>query len=162
MTAPVSSVRDAARDFDFLMGRWLVHSRRLKTRLQGCTEWEEFEATSQARPLLSGLGNEDELRTDWRPGFVGMAVRLYHPPTARWAIYWADNQHAAFEPPVFGGFTGDIGVFEGDDTFEGKPIRVRFTWTRLDADHARWEQAFSADAGRTWETNWTMDFTRAS
>jgi hypothetical protein len=39
------------------------------------------------------------------------------------------------------------------------PVRVRFTWTRVDADHARWEQAFSVD-GDAWETNWTMDFHR--
>lgn len=161
MTTPVLPVRDGARDFDFLMGQWRVHNRRLKARLCGCTEWVEFEATSHARPLLSGLGNEDEFRTDWRPGFVGMAVRLYHSVTGVWAIYWADHEHATFEPPVFGRFTGEVGTFEGDDTFEGKPIRVRFTWTRLDGDHARWEQAFSADGGRTWETNWMMDFARA-
>lgn len=160
MTAPVSPAGDGARDFDFLMGRWLVHNRRLKTRLHACTEWEEFQATAHARALLSGLGNEDEFRTDWRPGFIGMTVRLYHPGTGQWAIYWADNQRATFEPPVFGSFSGDTGLFEGDDTFEGRPIRVRFTWSR-GTDRARWEQAFSPDDGRTWETNWTMAFTRA-
>jgi hypothetical protein len=37
---------------------------------------------------------------------------------------------------------------------------VRFLWLISDQNHARWEQAFSYD-DRTWETNWTADFTRA-
>lgn len=37
---------------------------------------------------------------------------------------------------------------------------VRFEWTRPHSDAPRWEQAFSPDGGRTWETNWVMNFTR--
>ena len=64
------------------------------------------------------------------------------------------------DPPVLGGFDGDVGIFEGDDVFDGRPIRVRFTWSRVTTPAPRWEQAFSADGGETWETNWVMDFTR--
>ena len=62
---------------------------------------------------------------------------------------------------MIGGFDGDTGIFEGEDTFEGRPIRVRFTWSRVDTPTPRWEQAFSDDGGRTWETNWVMEFTPA-
>lgn len=156
----VKQTQDEARAFDFWMGRWKVHNRRLKERLKGCTEWEEFEASSVARPLLSGLGNEDDFRTEWRPGFVGMTLRLFNPNTKQWAIYWADNTRGTLEPPVLGSFVGDIGTFEGDDVLGGRPIRVRFTWTRLGNGRARWEQAFSADAGATWELNWVMEMTK--
>jgi hypothetical protein len=152
--------KDGARDFDFWMGRWKVHNTRLKERLNGCTEWETFEATAHATPLLSGLGNEDDFRTDWRPGFVGMTVRLFNPLSKRWAIYWASSASGAFEPPVFGAFEGDVGIFEGDDVHEGRPIRVRFVWTRKGSDAASWQQAFSTDAGKTWEVNWRMEFSR--
>ena len=160
MQPQLGSETDGARDFDFLTGAWRIHNRRLKERLKGCTEWEEFEAVAQARPLLSGLGNEDDFRTDWRPGFVGMTVRLYHPATRLWSIYWASNQHGVFEPPVVGAFSGDVGTFEGDELLDSKPIRVRFTWTRQGPARARWEQAFSADGGQTWETNWVMQHER--
>ena len=113
MQAQLGSETDGARDFDFLTGRWRIHNRRLMERLKGCTEWEEFEAVSQARPLLSGMGNEDDFRTDWRPGFVGMTVRLYDPATRLWSIYWASNQRGVFEPPVIGAFSRDVGTFEG-------------------------------------------------
>jgi hypothetical protein len=151
---------DGARDFDFLMGRWRVRNRRLRERLKGSTEWEEFEASNIARPLLGGLGNEDEFRTDFWPGFIGMTIRFFNRETKQWAIYWADNRRGVLEPPVFGSFAGDTGLFFGDDTFEGRPIRVRFTWRHDGTRTASWEQAFSTDGGETWETNWVMDMTR--
>jgi hypothetical protein len=160
MQSQLGSETDGARDFDFLTGRWRIHNRRLMERLKGCTEWEEFEAVSQARPLLSGMGNEDDFRTDWRPGFVGMTVRLYDPATRLWSIYWASNQRGVFEPPVIGAFSRDVGTFEGGDVLDGKPIRVRFTWTRQGPTRARWEQAFSDDGGQTWESNWVMQHER--
>jgi hypothetical protein len=41
-------------------------------------------------------------------------------------------------------------------------VTVRFLWTRAGGGAAHWEQAFSVDAGRTWEVNWTMAFERTS
>jgi hypothetical protein len=156
----VLKASDGARDFDFLIGRWNVHNRRLREHLRGCSEWQEFPATHSARLLLGGLGNEDEFRTDFWPGFIGMSFRFFNPATKRWAIYWADSLRGSLEPPVFGGFRGDIGIFEGKDTFEGRPILVRFTWSAVRSATPRWEQAFSPDVGTSWETNWVMEFSR--
>ena len=157
-----TAVESTARDFDFFMGRWNVHNRRLRERLAGSDEWDEFEAASVARPLLDGFGNEDEFRTDYAGGFIGMSFRFFDPETKRWSIYWADTRRLGeLDPPVFGAFSGDTGVFEGADTFEGRPILVRFTWSGATTGAPRWEQAFSEDAGETWETNWIMDFTPA-
>jgi hypothetical protein len=151
-----------ARDFDFLMGRWDVHNRRLHERLAGCEEWDEFAASSRARPLLDGMGNEDEFRTDHEGGMIGMSFRFFDPGTKLWSIYWADSRRCGvLDPPVFGSFAHGIGIFEGADTFAGEPIAVRFTWSRVTTGAPRWEQAFSADDGETWETNWVMDFRRA-
>jgi hypothetical protein len=158
-TAPTEST---AKDFDFWMGTWNVHNRRLRERLAGSDEWDEFDATSVARPLLDGMGNEDEFRTDYGGGFIGMSFRFFDPETKQWWIYWADTRRCGkLDPPVIGAFDGDVGVFEGEDTFDGRPILVRFTWSRVTTTSPRWEQAFSEDGGETWETNWMMEFTRA-
>jgi hypothetical protein len=157
--APTTS---SARDFDFWMGSWKVRNRRLRERLAGSDEWDEFEATSVARPLLDGLGNEDEFRTTYAGGFIGMSFRFFDPQTRQWWIYWADSRRPGrLDPPVVGSFDGDVGVFEGPDTFEGRPILVRFIWSGVTTPSPRWEQAFSEDGGETWETNWIMEFTRA-
>ena len=160
MTSAVET-KGTARDFDFWMGTWRVQNRRVRERLEGSDEWDEFESTVVARPILDGLGNEDEFRTDYAGGFTGMSFRFFDPEQKRWSIYWADTRRSGeLDPPVLGGFDGDTGVFEGDDTFEGRPIRVRFLWSGVTTPTPRWEQAFSEDGGETWETNWVMDFTR--
>jgi hypothetical protein len=151
-----------ARDFDFLLGSWNVANRRLKRRLAGSDDWEEFASTSVARPILDGFGNEDVFTADHDGGFVGMSFRFFDPERERWSIYWADSRRPGeLDPPLFGHFDGESGVFHGEDVFRGRPILVRFVWSDVTTPTPRWEQAFSDDGGRTWETNWVMEFTPA-
>ena len=160
--AQVMQDEATASDFDFWFGTWNVRNRWLTRRLAGADDWEEFPARVVARPLLDGLGNEDEFRTDHDGGFIGMSFRFFDPERRRWSIYWADSRRSGvLDPPVFGGFSGDVGVFEGDDTHEGIPVRVRFTWFGVTTPTPRWEQSFSADGGASWEPNWVMEFTPA-
>ena len=150
-------------DFDFLIGDWSVAHRRLERRLVDDTEWIAFEGPASARKILNGLGNFDEIAINLPDGaYVGATVRLYNPSTGLWSIYWMDSRNPRLEPPVVGSFRDGRGLFFGDDTFAGKPIRVRLTWSPLTATSCHWEQAFSADGGETWETNWTMSFTRVA
>lgn len=150
-----------AHDFDFWMGHWRVKNRRLLKRLAGCEEWETFEAVQHVRPLPGGLGNFDDFIAEaWRPGFVGMTLRLFNPNTRQWSLYWVDNQTGELQPPVVGTFQDGVGIFEGPDELGGRPIRVRFTWSQITRESARWEQAFSPDGGATWEINWVMEMSR--
>jgi hypothetical protein len=151
-----------ATDFDFLLGSWNVANRMLRRRLAGSDDWEEFAATAVVRPILDGLGNEDVFRTEHDGGFVGMSFRFFDPEKRRWSIYWADSRRPGeLDPPVVGCFEGALGVFRGEDVHRGRPVLVRFTWSRVTTETPRWEQAFSDDGGRTWETNWVMDFAPA-
>lgn len=149
-------------DFDFVIGDWRVHHRRLKERLADCHEWLEFEGTSTTRKILGGFGNLEDNLLDLPDGaYRAVAMRSFDPATAQWAIWWLDGRRPhQLDVPVVGQFENGIGLFFADDTLDGVPIKVRFMWSSLDADNARWEQAFSSDAGHTWETNWTMDFVR--
>lgn len=155
----MSDGRDSARDFDFLMGRWTVRHRRLRRRLAGDTQWDAFDGTMQARPILAGQGNFDENRIHLPTGsYEACTLRLHDARTGSWSIHWVDGRDPRLDPPMVGRFADGVGTFFGDDSFEGRPIRVRFLWTRPDPVGARWEQAFSADGGASWETNWIMDF----
>jgi hypothetical protein len=151
-------------DFDFLVGEWRVHHRRLKERLAGSREWVEFEGTCTMRKLMNGWGNVDDNVLDMPSGsYRGVGLRSYDPKTAQWAIWWLDgrNPFGDLDPPVKGRFENGVGTFLADDTLNGKTIRVKFTWSQITPTSAHWEQAFSPDGGKTWETNWTMEFQRA-
>jgi hypothetical protein len=145
-------------DFDFLAGFWSVHNRRLARRHVGCTEWDEFPATSHGWSLLDGIVSVDEIRFPTL-GFSGCTLRSFDRATRRWSIWWINSRSGELLPPVVGGFEGDRGEFFGEDTDDGRVVQVRFVWQRQGHDAAHWEQAFSLD-GRQWETNWMNDFVR--
>ncbi|WP_276483336.1 hypothetical protein [Paraflavitalea pollutisoli] len=148
-------------DFDFLIGSWQVRNVKLKTRLNGCTEWVEFVATQELRTVLFGQGNIDHFRTDFfgKP-FEGLTLRLFNPLTRLWSIYWADSNAVTLDAPVSGSFQDYIGYFFTRDSFEGKPIIMQFRWDATNPEEPVWSQAFSADNGQSWEWNWYMYFSR--
>lgn len=152
----------AAHDFDFMIGSWRIHNYFLKGRLRGSTEWIEYDAEYDLRLLLSGLGNIDRYKAVREGRTIdGMTLRLFNPATGEWSLYWADNVRTGIlQPPMLGKFRGDVGEFFGVEEVEGKKVLCRLRWLRGNPRSPQWEQAFSADGGKTWETNWIMTFTR--
>ncbi|WP_433007546.1 hypothetical protein [Kribbella sp. CA-294648] len=154
---PALDVPKVTGDFDFFVGQWDVQHRRLTAPLTGSDKWREFPGTSEAYTLFDGAVSIDETIFPTED-FDGMTVRLYDVEAGTWAIYWINSSRHVLEPPVYGGFGPDgVGILEGTDEHDGKPVEVRFRWTK--GDVPVWEQFFSADDGATWESNWTMTFT---
>ena len=149
-------------DFDFFQGSWQIAHRRLKQRLVGCTDWVTFNGTSTMHKILGGQGNIDDNLLDLPDGsYRALTVRSFDPSTGLWAIWWLDaRQPHQLDLPVTGRFENGVGRFYTDDVLDGQAIRVRFVWSLPHPDQPRWEQAFSSDAGVTWETNWVMAFSR--
>lgn len=162
VTLPLES--SAPKDFDFIIGDWIVHHKRLNERLVGCTTWTAFSGRSSTRKTLGGLGNlEDNILYHPEGTFRAAALRSYCTKTKNWSIWWLDSRNPSqLDKPVVGRFIDARGVFYADDLLNGQPIKVRFTWLPHQNEEARWEQAFSGDGGATWETNWIMQFTSAS
>ncbi|MDF3145944.1 MULTISPECIES: hypothetical protein [unclassified Streptomyces] len=148
-------------DFDFFHGDWDVVNRRRTDFLDPDSDWVEFPATNRCRPLFDGAANVDEIDMP-HLGSKGLTLRLFDRQTEQWSLNWSSSGSGKLFPPVIGRFEGDRGEFYGDDTHDGKDVRVRFVWSGVSAGSARWEQAFSVDGGETWVTNWVMEFTRAS
>jgi len=163
MTNHQSVERNPQRDFDFFIGSWKVQNRKLKERLKGCTAWDEFEGTVVARHIWGGRANTDEFEADSPSGHIqGMTLRLFDPKSEHWSLYWANSSNGILEKPMIGGFQNGRGEFYDQEMFEGKSIFVRFLWSDITQNSCRWEQAFSPDGGKSWETNWIMEFTRSS
>ncbi|MFF5448139.1 hypothetical protein [Streptomyces sp. NPDC012888] len=146
-------------DFDFLAGTWDVANRWRTDFLDAESDWEEFPAVSTATRHLDGVACFDEIEFPTK-GSAGLTLRLYDRERRQWSLYWASRRAGVLFPPVTGRFEDGRGVFHGEDTHDGEPVRVRFVYSDVTADSVRWEQAFSTDGGETWLVNWTMDFTR--
>ena len=149
-------------DWDFLAGHWTVRHRRLKARLVGSSAWDEFDGTCVNWPTLGGEGNVDDNFLELPGGaYRAVAIRALDAKEGHWLIWWLDQRYPTIDAPMRGGFKDGVGIFLADETFNGRPIKVRFRWSEITPSSARWEQAFSPDAGATWEVNWIMQFTRA-
>lgn len=154
--------RDGRRDFDFLIGVWHVRHQRLRRRLAGCDDWDRFDGTCAALPILGDVGNLDDNLLHLPGGsYRAITIRVFDPASQLWSIWWLDSRRMVMDAPLKGRFEGATGLFHADDVLDGRPIRVRFTWSDITRQSARWSQAFSADGGDTWETNWVMEFRRA-
>lgn len=154
---------DGQHDFDFLVGTWNVHHHRLNERLAGCTEWSEFESQSVGKMILGGSGNFDETAFAWGGTTVyGCTIRLFNPLTHEWTLTWSDSATGVLFPPQTGRFEDGIGHFYGLEPCNGRTVLTRFIWSGISATTARWEQAFSADGGGSWETNWIMTFAKST
>ncbi|MBC7934166.1 MAG: hypothetical protein H7Y86_02230 [Rhizobacter sp.] len=157
----IPSPGSSKHDFDFFEGKWKLRNKKLKTRLDHCTEWIEFESTQEMYRILNGTGNIDNFLTsfDGVP-FEGMTLRLFDPHTKLWSIYWADSNLGKLDPPVLGSFENNVGHFFTKDIFNKKNILVVFRWDARDPENPVWSQASSADAGQNWEWNWYMFMSR--
>jgi hypothetical protein len=160
-----ASPTSSASDFDFLVGKWKLHNRRLNKRLENCQEWTEFDSSSENSKVLAGTADMDIYSTTHFPGqdgklFEGLTLRLFDPNTRLWNLYWSASNTGTIEPPQVGSFENGVGHFFAKDTFKGKPIIVVFRWDARNKERPLWGQAFSADDGKTWEWNFFCVFER--
>lgn len=163
---PAPVLHDGRHDFDFEVGSWKAHVKKLVHPLSGAREWDEFDGIVVTRtlPLLEGW-NEAEMRVDSATSHRRieiLAVRTYNPNSHQWSIYGSNLKTGVFDPPQIGQFANGHGEFYAQDMFEGRSIYIRFMWQPIDANRTHFEQAFSADGGKTWEVNWIYDGVRMS
>lgn len=153
---------NAPSDFDFIIGDWRVRHKKLREIFNDCKEWIEFSGESSTRKILGGFGNLEDNHLHFPESSVrAVAIRSYNQVLKHWSIWWLDGRHPDnLDVPVVGRFENGFGVFYADDTYQEESIKVRFKWNSLNPEQPRWEQAFSKDDGKTWETNWTMIFSR--
>lgn len=160
--AAMPALRDGNHDFDFEFGAWKAHVARRLRPLTGSTEWVEYDGPSTVRGIWGGKANLGELDVRGPGGSIqGISLRLYNPDTHEWKISWANSRDGNLTAPMIGSFDGrGGGEFYSSDTLGGRQILARFIFSGTLTKRFRIEQAFSGDAGRTWEVNWIADFER--
>jgi hypothetical protein len=163
-TAPPVPLRDGAHDFDFLIGDWKAHVRRLPDRLNGSNIWIEYDGISRHKKILDSNANFEEFEVDGREKgqhLKAQTLRLYNSDSHQWSIYLVDVDKGVLgTPPVVGQFTDRRGEFYDQEDYKGRSILVRYVWLDISPQSARMEQSFSADGGKSWEVNWICELSR--
>ena len=158
-----SAGRDGRHDFDFDFGTWKIHIRRRVHPLAGSDEWTEMDGTSITHRVWNGRSNLSTVEADGPSGHLELlALRLYDPSAHQWNISFATSRAGVLSVPAVGQFSDGRGEFYDSELFDGRNILVRFTIWASSKNEVHSEQAFSADGGKTWETNWINTFTRVS
>ena len=156
--------RDGQHDFDFELGTWKIHLKRLLHPLTGSTTWVEFDGSSVTRKVWGGRADLEEFETDSPIGgrIEGLTLRLYNPQTHQWSLYWGTSKSGTLGPPTIGEFKDGRGEFYDTEPSgpNGRSILVRYIWSKTDTDSPHFEQSFSDDGGKTWETNFKETYTR--
>jgi hypothetical protein len=163
-SAPATAQRDGSHDFDFLIGDWKAHVRRLPDRLVGSTQWIEYDGISRHKKILDSNANFEEFEVNGREKgqhIKAQTLRLYNPDSHQWSIYLLDVDKGSLPmPPMVGEFTGRRGEFYDQEDYKGRAIYVRYVWNDISPTSARMEQSFSADGGKSWEVNWICELSR--
>lgn len=154
---------DGQHDFDFIFGRWRIHLKRRAHAATGPDTWTQFDGYGRYRKIWDGRANLNEFEADAPSGHVeGLTLRTYNPQTHQWSLYWASSQDGILGKPQVGQFRNGQGEFYAMDTVDGKVQFIRYVWTHAGPNSAHFEQAFSADGGKTWDVNWISDMVRVS
>lgn len=163
-THAATPARDGAHDFDFLIGDWKAHVRRLPDRLVGSKVWVEYDGISRHKKILDSNSNFEEFEVHGHEKdqhIKAQTLRLYNPESHQWSIYLVDVDKGVLStPPVVGEFTGRRGEFYDQEEYKGRAILVRYVWSDISPQSARMEQSFSADGGKNWEVNWICELSR--
>jgi len=157
------SLHDRQHDFDFNFGTWKTHIRRLRHPLTGSSEWIELNGTVAVRKVWDGRAQLEEVEADGPNGhFEDLCLFLYNPEAHQWSMNFANSRTGVVGmPPTIGEFENGRGEFYDQETFNGRAILVKIVWSDITRNSHKFEQAFSDDGGKTWETNMVADLTRA-
>ena len=161
VSLPAAAQRDGRHDFDFDIGNWHTHSSRLLHPLTGSTSWVELDGVTIVKPVWGGRANLAEFKATGSTGPIELlSLRWYNPASRQWNLDFATPNVGVLGIPGVGEFKNGRGDFYDQEVIDGKTILIRFSIWGITADTAQSEQAFSADGGKTWETNWVNRYTR--
>jgi hypothetical protein len=155
------TMRDGHHDFDFNIGTWRTHIKRLQHPLTGSTTWVELNGTVKVRRVWDGRAQLEEIEADGPAGhFEGLTLFLYNPQSHQWSQNFANSTNGTLTLPTIGEFKNGRGELYDQESIDGRAILVRGVWSDIQPDSHRFEQSYSDDGGKTWEPNFVATLTR--
>lgn len=158
--AAVSPTFDSAsaRQFDFWTGAWRVN---LRTRQDDLAWQDSVIADARVWQILDGRAVLELWDSEPIKGF---SLRWFDPAADEWKLWlnWPSPDRSAGSG-LAGRFRHGRGeFFSTSTTADGEELLTRYTFSDIAPDRLRWDDGYSTDGGRTWSSNWIMEFTRVA
>jgi hypothetical protein len=160
VTAQNTAQNDASHDFDLVLGTFHTHIKRLASALSGSHTWTTYEGLKSDVPILGGQGSLETIEADGPNHLELMTLRLYNATSHQWSLNFSSSDSGEMATPGIGEFKNGIGTFFDQEDYKGRTILVRQLWSKITPNSYHFEQAFSPDHGKTWETNFVADLDR--
>jgi hypothetical protein len=148
---PAIAARDGQHDFDFNIGVWKTHIKRILEPLSGSADSIELNGTVTVRKVWDGRAQLEEIEADGPNGhWEGLTLFLYNPLAHQWSQTFANVRMGVLTPPLIGAFKDGRGELFSQDTVDGRSILVRGVWSEITPNSHHFEESYSDDGGKTW------------
>ena len=159
---PDAAEHDGQHDFDFNIGVWNTHIRRLTHPLSGSSDYVELNGVVTVRKVWGGRAQLEEIETEGPTGhWEGLTLFLYNPASHQWSQTFVNSKSGVLAPPLIGAFKDGRGELFAQDTFHDRSILVRGVWSEITPDSHHFEESYSDDGGKTWAPAFIASLTRA-
>ena len=153
--------RDGQHDFDFNVGVWKTHIKRVLDPLSGSTKSIELNGTVTVRKVWDGRAQLEEIETQGPNGrWEGLTLFLYNPQAHQWSQNFVNSKVGVLAPPLIGAFKDGRGELFAADTVNDRSILVRGVWSDITPGSHHFEESYSDDGGKTWAPSFIANLTR--
>jgi len=158
---PSTPMRDGQHDFDFNIGVWKTHIKRVLDPLSGSTKSIELNGTVTVRKVWDGRAQLEEIETEGPNGhWEGLTLFLYNPQARQWSQSFVNSKVGVLSTPLIGAFKDGRGELFAVDTFNDRSILVRAVWSDITPNSHHFEESYSDDRGKTWAPAFIATLTR--
>jgi len=135
------------RQMDFWLGEWNV-------------KWERGEGTNSVRRTLDGKVIQENFLGNWdgKQPYNGKSFSIYVASEKKWKQTWVDNQGGYVD--LTGNAEGSSFILMHEQNSSGQKILQRMLFTNIRRNSFTWEWQLSRNDGTTWQTQWTIEYTR--
>ena len=163
-SAPAPVVHDGQHDFDFDIGVWHTHIKRILDPFASDSGSMELNGTITVRKVWDGKAELEEVEVDGPKGhWEGLSLLLYNPGAHQWSQSYVNSKVGAFSSSdaTVGEFKDGRGVLVGQDsTTYDKTILVKVIYSDIKPDSHQYAEWYSNDGGTTWVLSFTANLTR--
>ena len=159
--APTPAVHDGQHDFDFNLGVWNTHIKRILDPFANAPQSYELSGTVTVSKIWDGKGQLEEIEADGPKGhWEGLTLFLYNPAAHQWSQIFTNSKLAMMGTPLIGEFKEGRGALYSTDTFNGRSVLIRGVWSDMTPNAHRFTESISADGGVTWFPTFIGELTR--